>query len=631
MSRALDNIAKLAALAFVTEPRFGAKGDGIADDLAAMQLAIDTIAAAGGGVVIIPPPPGGAYYRITRALQMRDGVTLWVTSPDTRVVSDSSAAGSVWPYYGALMFSSIGSNLSSYSSFAAADVAQGDVSVALSSAGDGTNFQQGDVVLVATSTTWGAAGIPAWGQVNVVKSVSGGTLSLRHGIDATKTGVVVYRLSRTSVTGGGYTLHGVRDAAVIGGTWEATLNGALNAPAIVFGGMIDCKVDVHRVSGWGGFPYGNLIFNCDIKARHVETYGRGIELAFLSSYNCVDVGTMLISRNDLDGSGNPPNGVVWCNEGANANDVRVRHLNAGAVTAPNLVRASDTSRNTIEIGAAVANSHQSRGVQFEPSGTSGAPGCYDNEVSIRWARMPAAAFFVTTGGTLEARNTLRNSTFLGVASSNAAYLNGGTDTTIADVYFEDGSVQIGASTNYTIRNVRCADKIPVSSANVKAYAANGSWASVFDGARSGSLRLIEPEYTVNGVGATTKTLAVPAGAMTHGCAIDYEIVVVTTGSGGTKTVDIKAGGTTLVTHTIATGTVTSKITGRLLPVQSLAALWFEARRLFGASEETSVGSVTVALGSAWNLEFVATVPTSGDTCQVRVLRAKVSTALDAAA
>ena len=51
---------------------FGAVGDGVADDLAAIQSAIDAARANGGGIVAIP----AGIYAISAPLSLKDGVSL---------------------------------------------------------------------------------------------------------------------------------------------------------------------------------------------------------------------------------------------------------------------------------------------------------------------------------------------------------------------------------------------------------------------------------------------------------------------------------------------------------------------------------------------------------------------------
>ena len=54
--------------------RYGAAGNGRADDTAAIQAAIDAAGRAGGGVVFVPA--SSAFYRLSHGLIGRDGVTV---------------------------------------------------------------------------------------------------------------------------------------------------------------------------------------------------------------------------------------------------------------------------------------------------------------------------------------------------------------------------------------------------------------------------------------------------------------------------------------------------------------------------------------------------------------------------
>ncbi len=75
MSQALSNVFKLKDIINVKDPAFGAKGDGVTDDTAAIQAAINSIASGptkGGGVVFFPP----GFYLVSSFIQISAGAIL---------------------------------------------------------------------------------------------------------------------------------------------------------------------------------------------------------------------------------------------------------------------------------------------------------------------------------------------------------------------------------------------------------------------------------------------------------------------------------------------------------------------------------------------------------------------------
>src|SRR5260221_364660 len=87
-SKAAGNVAKLRNFIDVTDPRFGAKGDGSTDDYTAITAAIAALPT-GGGIVYFPP---GRYVAGTTISANKTGVSLVGASPVGQLGAGSSLA-----------------------------------------------------------------------------------------------------------------------------------------------------------------------------------------------------------------------------------------------------------------------------------------------------------------------------------------------------------------------------------------------------------------------------------------------------------------------------------------------------------------------------------------------------------
>jgi hypothetical protein len=99
-SKSFQNASKLNGIVSVLQ--FGAVGDGVTDDTAAIQAAIDYVNSIGGGLVYVPAT--SAFYKLTAALQVGSNTTLcgdgmdasslkWTSLPPTFAPLDSDPAG----------------------------------------------------------------------------------------------------------------------------------------------------------------------------------------------------------------------------------------------------------------------------------------------------------------------------------------------------------------------------------------------------------------------------------------------------------------------------------------------------------------------------------------------------------
>jgi hypothetical protein len=253
---------------------FGAVGDGVANDTAAIQAAIDAAAAAGGGDVIVP---NGDY--LENELALKSGV---------RIVGQGGARFIKLP--GSLSDTNNAINMigtvTASASEATANVAVGDGSVAVA---DGSLFAAGDYCLLRDNT-WADTGVAGRNQEIVrVASVATNTVSLKSEVigsyatadtaelvkitpieDASVNGVEIVVPTGTN-TGGGIRLDvttscAVRDCKISGANDNASIDVNRSTGTEISGNVL---VDAQNITT-GGYGYAIIIGE---SSHHVRVYG----------------------------------------------------------------------------------------------------------------------------------------------------------------------------------------------------------------------------------------------------------------------------------------------------------------------------------------------------------------------
>lgn len=201
--------AKLSSITWATMGAFNildysAVGDGVTDDTAAIQNAINAAGDAGGGAVFVPPT--AAFYNVTYAIRVPSNVTIFGVGERSHIKHTGTAApawwtGASWFYKTIFYVGSLGpegeTSTNPYSPFShltwygIAAALAGTRQITFDTNAEADNFSVGDVVFLQSGITFTDAisGYddpfmrPLYTQINIVSAVGDGTVDLVYPLD----------------------------------------------------------------------------------------------------------------------------------------------------------------------------------------------------------------------------------------------------------------------------------------------------------------------------------------------------------------------------------------------------------------------------------------------------------------
>jgi hypothetical protein len=167
----------------VTDPPYGAKGDGAQDDTKAIQTAVDDVNKLGGGIVFIPATE--TFYNTTSPIYVRSGVVLMGEGQKSHLKNTRPQQRRP-PDQAVLLFGNYRPRTFTELDYRPVEPYQaGATTVVLSRANDTSDFQEGQVVLMRSQGFVGGRGgvqRPELNIMNRVLSVRGNELTLSYPI-----------------------------------------------------------------------------------------------------------------------------------------------------------------------------------------------------------------------------------------------------------------------------------------------------------------------------------------------------------------------------------------------------------------------------------------------------------------
>jgi hypothetical protein len=258
---------------------FGAKGDGITDDTAAIQETVDAAAAAGGGEVFVPP----GVYRLTSWVILRSHIRLFGAGAGKSILFNDKSNPVIDKRACLLVGNHHPDFMATQTSYALNTIAGGDPSVTATTAGDAANVAVGQLVIVGSNTLIG--GVPRHAQLNKITGISGGTINLTDPIEVDISDGRLWTITGTD-GGTGAAIAAVEDVAVErlgfkgrsaiatkGAMFGATFRDlAMLDVAIIFATNLMTHVLIENITG----QYCNRLFDFaqnsyDVTVRNVRT------------------------------------------------------------------------------------------------------------------------------------------------------------------------------------------------------------------------------------------------------------------------------------------------------------------------------------------------------------------------
>jgi hypothetical protein len=531
---------------------YGAVGNGSTDDTVAIQTAMDAAWALKARLFI---PPTSSFYKTSKGILHRSGVHVFGSGEASHIKNVGNGGTNnydtamtwMWGTYGPGNGSTATQNEQGYS---IQDTTAGVWSVTLDTAGDASNFAVGDLIAYEGGTSGDGLHPNTPNGIGVIRSISGGTLTLTDAIEVALITVdvspVIRKLNTGLVAGSGHTqatapwststAYVLQDASVEDVWLESTIAGYQPISASAYG----CSMRNVRLTSNHSLLAADPMAYCRFENVYGEYQSLIADMAYESHdtvfENCrfVRTGTSVVML------GQP---TFWVNDGEGGRTIICRDciIEDSSTTVDNLATVF-LRAGSVWSGGSVASTRGGAAIDVGSDSTS------DGALIVNTA---GDGILVNGSRSVVTRNRVRNTPsgkyaiHLGPSATEYVVADNicGTPTrNIQDVVHLDNGGSLLTGTNGGVVH------------DNTTYYSKPRFRSCFPSSLTGSTS----ETTKGSITYITR------GAITTGQGFYIRHHGTASGSGGTKTVKIKFGGgatTTLLTVSIPSGTTQFSIEG----------------------------------------------------------------------